>query len=337
MTSCMDTTAMTANIPSPHARLVREAGVETGIHQRLAIRDLKDTGESHRHPVPLRHVRTTVLNQEFRSIDRSILICGDAMRAMSVLPAKSVQTVLTSPPYWSLRDYQVADQIGCDDDLRAYIDSMVSMFAALRRVLRDDGTVWLNIGDAFTSGNRRYRASDRKNRARAMSVRPPTPEGLKAKDLIGLPWRLAFALQNDGWWLRSEVIWHKTNAHPESVRDRPTKAHETVFLLSKNQDYHYDVEAVSGPGGRRLRTVWDIATEPVRRADNHADDHPAMMPMSLARRCLTITGRPDGVVLDPYAGAGTTLLAAEELGQRWVGVEIKPSFVDLIEQRIAAL
>lgn len=166
-------------------------------------------------------------------------------------------------------------------------------------------------------------------------MRPTTPDGLKAKDLIGLPWRIAFALQNEGWWLRSEVIWNKTNAHPESVRDRPTKAHETLFLLSKNQDYRYDVHAVSGPGGRRLRSVWDIPAEPMKRTEDHADDHPAMMLISLARRCLSITGATNGVVLDPYAGAGTTLLAAEDLGQRWVGVEIKASFVDLIEQRLA--
>lgn len=286
-------------------------------------------------PQPLWHVRAMASDPAFHAIKQSILICGDATRAMGLLPSASVQTVLTSPPYWSLRDYRVEDQIGRDDDLQAYINSIVTMFAALRRVLRDDGTVWLNMGDAFTSGNRRYRAPDRKNRARAMGVRPATPDGLKAKDLIGLPWRLAFALQHDGWWLRSEVIWYKTNAHPESVRDRPTKAHETIFLLSKSQDYHYDVHAVPGPGGRRLRTVWTIPTEPVKRSDDHADDHPAMMPMSLAIRCLSMTGTSNGIVLDPYAGAGTTLLAAEQLGQRWVGVEIKSSFVDLIEQRLA--
>lgn len=283
---------------------------------------------------PLCHVRAMASDAAFPAIEQSVLICGDATRAMDLLPSASVQTVLTSPPYWSLRDYRVEDQIGCSDDLEAYINSIVTMFAALRRVLRDDGTVWLNIGDAFTSGNRRYRAPDRKNRARAMGVRPATPDGLKAKDLIGLPWRLAFALQQEGWWLRSEVIWHKTNAHPESVRDRPTKAHETIFLLSKSQDYHYNVHAVPGPGGRRLRSVWAIPTEPIRRSDDHADDHPAMMPMGLAVRCLSITGTANGIVLDPYAGAGTTLLAAEQLGQRWVGVEIKSSFVDLIEQRL---
>ena len=263
-----------------------------------------------------------------------VLICGDAEQALELLPAESIQTVVTSPPYWSLRDYQIDAQIGRDDSLADYAASIVRVFAKLKRVLRPDGTVWLNVGDAFTSGNRRYRAPDRKNRARAMRIRPPTPEGLKPKDLIGLPWRLAFALQDAGWWIRSEVIWHKPNAHPESVRDRPTKAHETVFLLSKNQDYDYDVEAVRGPNGRRLRTVWEIPTEPQKRPNGEADDHPAMMPLSLARRCIAITSQEGDVVLDPYAGSGTTLLAAQELGRTWAGIELKPGYVDLIERRL---
>ncbi len=169
-----------------------------------------------------------------------------------------------------------------------------------------------------------------------MAVRPPTPTGLKPKDLIGVPWRLAFALQDEGWWIRSEVIWHKPNAHPESVRDRPTKSHETVFLLSKRQNYYYDHHSVRGPHGRRLRTVWELPTEPVRRVNGIADDHPAMMPLSLARRCISMTSRDGSTVLDPYAGSGTTLLAARELGRRWIGVEIKPAFVDLIERRLCA-
>ena len=268
------------------------------------------------------------------AIRKSMLICGDARRALSGLPSESVQTVVTSPPYWSLRDYEVEDQIGRDDTLTSYIKSIVDAFEELKRVLRDDGTVWLNVGDVFTSGNRRYRAPDKKNRARAMRVRPPTPTGLKAKDLIGIPWRIAFALQDAGWWLRSEVIWHKPNAHPESVLDRPTKAHETVFLLSKRQNYYYDIGAVRGPRGRRLRTVWDIPTMPTKRINGDEDDHPAMMPMALAKQCVAITSREDDVVLDPYAGSGTTLLAARDLGRKWIGIELKHSFVNLIEQRM---
>ena len=274
--------------------------------------------------------------RHFTSIDGSLLLCGDARQLLELLPKDSVQTVVTSPPYWSLRDYKAEGQIGRDDSLSEYLDSIVGTFEALKRVLRGDGTVWLNVGDAFTSGNRRYRAPDRKNRARAMSVRPPTPDGLKPKDLIGLPWRLAFGLQDAGWWVRSEVIWNKPNAHPESVRDRPTKAHETLFLLSKSQNYHYDVQAVQGPNGRRLRTVWDIPTEPGQCLNGDAGDHPAPMPLSLARRCVSLTSSENGVVLDPYAGSGTTLVAARELGRKWVGIELNPAFVDLIEHRMGA-
>ena len=280
------------------------------------------------------HVRVDEAEAAALTLHQSALVCGDACRALQLLPDACVQTVVTSPPYWSLRDYAVQNQIGMDDTLSDYIGSIVAAFDEVRRVLRDDGTVWLNVGDAFTSGNRRYRAPDRKNRARAMPVRPPTPRGLKPKDLIGVPWRLAFALQEAGWWLRSEVIWSKPNAHPESVQDRPTKAHETVFLFSRSQDYYYDVEAVRGPRGRRLRTVWEIATEPLKRLNGQVDDHPAMMPLTLARQCVAVTSREGSVVLDPYAGAGTTLLAAQELGRRWVGIEINRAFVDLIERRL---
>ena len=273
--------------------------------------------------------------EPLRDIGRPALLCGRAEEGLDLLPDRSVQTVVTSPPYWSLRDYDVDDQIGRDDALADYVKSIVVTFDKIRRVLTDDGTVWLNVGDSYTSGNRRYRAPDRKNRARAMRVRPATPEGLKPKDLIGVPWRLAFALQDAGWWLRSEVIWHKPNAHPESVRDRPTKAHETVFLLSKNKDYFYDVDAVRGPNDRRLRTVWDINTEPRRRDDCGVEDHPAVMPLTLAAQCLTITSRPGDMVLDPYAGSGTTLLVARALDRRWAGIELNPAFVDLIERRLA--
>ena len=272
----------------------------------------------------------------FNSISRSLLVCGDANQALDLLPDESVQTVVTSPPYWSLRDYDVEEQIGRDDDLADYVESIVKTFEKMKRVVRHDGTVWLNVGDSYTSGNRRYRAPDKKNRVRAMRVRPPTPEGLKPKDLIGVPWRLAFALQEAGWWLRSEVIWSKPNAQPESVCDRPTKAHETVFLLSKNQNYYYGKDIVCGPNGRKLRTVWDIPTEPRKRLNGNADDHPAVMPMALALRCIAITSREDSVILDPYAGSGTTLLAGRSLGRRWVGIELKPSFVDLIERRMLA-
>lgn len=267
-------------------------------------------------------------------IGSGLLLRGDAEAAMRLLPSETVQTVVTSPPYWSLRDYESSAQVGRDDALGDYVKSIVRVFDQVHRVLREDGTVWLNVGDSYTSGNRRYRAPDRKNQSRAMAMRPPTPEGLKPKDLIGVPWRLAFALQDAGWWLRSEVIWYKPNAHPESVKDRPTKAHETIFLLSKSQEYLYDVDAVKGPNGRRLRTMWDLMTEPRRGQGRGKPDHPAPMPQSLAEQCIAITSRPDDVVLDPYAGSGTTLETATRLGRRWVGAEISSTYADLIERRL---
>ena len=278
----------------------------------------------------------TVDDKPLHSIAQSILIQGHASKALNLIPKGSIQTVVTSPPYWSLRDYHVNQQIGCDESLEDYIAGIVETFDKIRELLVEEGTIWLNIGDAYTSGNRRYRAPDKKNRARSMSVRPRTPDGLKQKDLIGLPWRLAFALQDAGWWLRSEIIWSKPNAHPESVRDRPTKAHETVFLLSKNKDYYYNVDAVRGPNGRRLRTTWEIPTEPRKRYNGELDDHPAIMPATLAQRCVEITSRTGDIVLDPYAGSGTTLLAAEYLGRRWVGIELKPAFIDLIKRRVSS-
>ncbi len=277
----------------------------------------------------------TPTTKRLNAIDKPVLICGDALNALDILPDESVQTVVTSPPYWSLRDYQVEHQVGCAESLSDYVDSIVAVFGKLRRVLRSDGTVWLNVGDAYTSGNRRYRAPDRKNRVRKMNVRPPTPDGLKPKDLIGVPWRIAFALQDAGWWLRSEVIWAKPNAHPESVRDRPTKAHETVFLLSKSQDYFYDVQAVRGPNRRRLRTIWEIPTEP-QKANGSTAGHPAVMPLAIVHRCLAITSREGSVVLDPYAGSGTTLVAARNLGRKWIGIDLNPAYVELMARRLAS-
>ena len=270
-----------------------------------------------------------------RTISHSLLIRGCADEALGRLPANSVQTVVTSPPYWSLRDYDVDSQIGRDESLPEYVESIVSTFEGLRKVLKDDGTIWLNVGDAYTSGNRRYRAPDKKSRARAMSVRPQTPEGLKPKDLIGLPWRIAFALQDAGWWVRSEVIWVKPNAYPESVQDRPTLDYESVFLLSKSQNYYYDIQAIRGPNERRLRTTWEIATEPVRPVDGNQTSHPAVMPIELAERCIKITSRPGDWVLDPYAGSGTTLLAARDLERMWIGIELKSTYVDIAERRIS--
>ncbi len=265
---------------------------------------------------------------ELGEVSDSLLICGDAIATLELLPSDSVQTVVTSPPYWSLRDYEVDGQIGRNDSLLEYIKYITRVFDRVRDVLSDDGTVWLNIGDSYTSGNRGYRAPDKKNPARAMSVRPPTPEGLKPKDLIGVPWRLAFALQDAGWYVRSEVVWNKPNCQPESVKDRPTRSHEHVFLLSKSERYLYNVNAKKGPNGRRIRTVWDINTKGFKGA------HFAVMPLELADQCIAFTTEPDDFVLDPFAGSGTSLVAAALSGRNFIGIEVSEQFVDIATNRI---
>jgi site-specific DNA-methyltransferase (cytosine-N4-specific) len=285
---------------------------------------------------------TSILHPRFQVREHSIgteyddlvkgsgLVCGDSLAVLSSMPASSVQTVVTSPPYWSLRDYGIEGQVGLSETVYAFIDALADVFEQVHRVLRPDGTLWLNIGDSYTSGDRGWRAPDKKNRARAMSLRPPTPEGLKDKDLIGVPWRLAFALQERGWYLRSEVIWRKPNAQPESVRDRPTRDHDQVFLFSKSERYKYSIEAIKGPNDRRLRTVWDIKT----RANRAASGHFATFPTELVERCIRITSEQGDLVLDPFLGSGTTALAAGALNRRFLGVELHPDYFEMSRCRL---
>ncbi len=258
----------------------------------------------------------------------SALICGDTETVLSRLPSGIFQSCVTSPPYWSLRDYSIPGQIGLEDSVFAYIDHLAKVFSHVRRVLRDDGTLWLNVGDSYTSGGRTWRATDKKNPVRAMNVRPPTPEGLKPKDLIGVPWLLAFALQKEGWYLRADIIWNKPNCQPESVKDRPTRSHEYVFLFSKSEHYRYDPAAVRGPNGRNIRTVWDIHTRPYPEA------HFATFPAALVEPCIKLGSSPNELILDPFIGSGTTGLVALKLNRRFVGIELNPSYLQIAENRL---
>jgi DNA modification methylase len=260
--------------------------------------------------------------------EKSALICGDTERVLSQLPDGVFQSCVTSPPYWSLRDYNIPGQIGLEDSVFAYITHLVKVFSQVRRVLRDDGTLWLNIGDSYTSGGRTWRATDKKNPVRAMSTRPATPEGLKPKDLIGVPWLLAFALQKDGWYLRADIVWNKPNCQPESVKDRPTRSHEYIFLFSKSEHYRYDASAVRGPNGRNIRTVWDIHTRP------YSEAHFATFPPALVEPCLQLGSRPAELILDPLIGSGTTGLVALKLNRRFVGIELNPSYLQIAEHRL---
>lgn len=180
-------------------------------------------------------------------INIEIILLGDAAEQLRTLDADSVHCCVTSPPYFGLRDYGVPGQIGLEATPEEYVEKLVQVFREVRRILRPDGTLWLNIGDSYTSGGRKTRDYDQKLPARAMDQRPKTPEGMKPKDLIGIPWLLAFALRSDGWYLRQDIIWHKPNAMPESVRDRCTKSHEHVFLLSRSERYFFDTDAISEP------------------------------------------------------------------------------------------
>jgi site-specific DNA-methyltransferase (cytosine-N4-specific) len=257
----------------------------------------------------------------------SLIVVGDSREVLRHVPDNTVPCCVTSPPYWSLRDYDIPGQIGLEAELADYFASLVAVFEEVRRVLTPDGTLWLNIGDSYTSGGRTWRAPDKKNPIRAMNVRPPTPDGLKPKDLIGVPWRLAFALQAAGWYLRADIVWNKPNCQPESVKDRPTRCHEMLFLFSKSEQYHYDPTAVRGPNGRNLRTVWDINTLPYKEA------HFATFPPALVERCLALGSREGDLILDPFLGSGTTGEVALGMGRRFLGVELNPEYVQIAIRR----
>ena len=375
------------------------------------------------------------------------LLQGDCLEVLRTLPDESVHCCVTSPPYWGLRDYGVEGQLGLESTPEEYVANMVEVFREVRRVLRDDGTLWLNLGDSYVNsssgGQNSFKSStltggkgsrDPLNK-RSLSKLAP---GLKPKDLVGIPWRVAFALQADGWYLRQDIIWHKPNPLPESVKDRCTKAHEYIFLLSKSAQYYYDNEAIkedakpesekrykstfytgkkeiSGQGRpgnasntpgykkwtgkRNKRSVWTVTTKPFKGA------HFAVFPPDLIKPCIlagtspraceicgapwervvvkgdpinqswapgtrkahieakgkhgstsvfstdvirpniTIGWRPtctcenEGkgrcIVLDPFAGSGTTLWVAEHYGRDSIGIELSPEYCELINKRMS--
>lgn len=261
------------------------------------------------------------------------LIHGDALNVLKNFESGVFRCCVTSPPYWGLRDYGIDGQVGAEAKLENYINHLTVIFREVRRVLTDDGTLWLNIGDSYTSGGRTWRDIDKKNPARGMSYRPNTPDGLKPKDLIGVPWRLAFALQADGWYLRSDIIWYKPNCQPESVKDRPTRSHEYVFLLSKSEKYFYDHEAIREPATgntktRNRRTIWQISTEAYPEA------HFATFPPKLVEPCILAGSEQGDEVLDPFFGSGTTGVVCTFLKRRFTGIEVNSEYVNLAKRRL---
>lgn len=284
---------------------------------------------------------------------------GDSLAVLRDMPSDSVDCCVTSPPYWGLRDYGVDGQIGLESTPDEFVGRLVEVFREVRRVLKEDGTCWVNLGDSYAA-NRGYQVSQSKHQSHdyGQSNAISVPDGLKPKDLVGIPWRVAFALQADGWWLRQDIIWHKPNPMPESVRDRCTKAHEYVFLLTKSAKYFWDTEAMKekaivgscgskfttgktlghqrgkvgqrerkDDGTRNRRSVWTIATQPTPEA------HFATFPLELPEICLRAGCPVDGVVLDPFSGAGTTGLAALKNGRKYIGIELNPDYVAITHAR----
>ncbi|WP_455113260.1 DNA-methyltransferase [Rothia mucilaginosa] len=272
--------------------------------------------------------------QEVNSkLGQGTLYLGDAVSVLKTLPGSSVQVAITSPPYWGLRDYGVDGQIGAESTVDEYIKKLVEVFRELRRVLADDGVFWLNVGDSYTSGGRKWRQADKKLAARGMSYRPDTPEGMKPKDLIGVPWMLAFALRNDGWYLRTDIVWNKPNSLPESVRDRPTRSHEFLFMLTKSERYYYDVSATlepteNGKKMRRKRSVWNVNTEAFPGA------HFATFPTKLVEPCILASSVEGQTVIDPFFGSGTVGQVARNLGRDFIGIELNREYVDIAHKRL---
>ncbi len=313
----------------------------------------------------------------------SNIIIGDALTELKKLPDESVQCCVTSPPYWGLRDYGVDDQLGLEKTPEEYVEKMVELFREVRRVLRKDGTLWLNMGDSYCGTGQESSntgVTTAKQASNKGAYRAPYAEGLKPKDLCGIPWRVAFALQQDGWWLRQDIIWAKPNPMPESVTDRCTKAHEYIFLMTKSAKYYYDADAIAErsvtfedrPPGvirdreynydskqkamgrhngiqqphsthlrrsaglpddqyekRNKRSVWTINTQPYPEA------HFAVFPDEIPANCIKAGSKEGDVILDPFLGSGTTAQVAKKLGREYIGIELNPDYLPLIERRLA--
>ena len=303
---------------------------------------------------------------------------GNSVDVLKTFPDESIDCCITSPPYYGLRDYGMEDQIGLEETPEAYIQRLVDVFHEVKRVLKKDGTLWLNIADSYWgSGSRGYDFTGKMSEASKLQSnskgtinlsRIPklvgnTTTGIKNKDLIGIPWMLAFALRTDGWYLRQDIIWHKPNPMPESVKDRCTKSHEYIFLLSKSPHYYFDYEAIQEPcvsetrsenikfGGnkygdnddkkfaiyygnewtptenRNKRDVWSITTKAVREA------HFATYPEELVEPCILAGCSRGGVILDPFFGSGTTGRVALHLNRHFIGIELNPEYIDIAHNR----
>lgn len=261
---------------------------------------------------------------------------GDCRSVLASLPEESINCCVTSPPYWGLRDYGTETQIGLEDDPKAYVQELVSVFREVRRVLRNDGVLWLNLGDTYAGNNSRASNNGRAGFGNPREgVFTRTGEGLKHKDLVGIPWMVAFALREDGWYLRQDVIWHKPNPLPESVKDRCTKSHEYLFLLTKSPNYYFDYEAIREPavgatedGLKNKRSVWSVPVKPYKGS------HFATFPIDLIKPCVLAGSPAGGTVLDPFGGSGTTVAVSIDNDRHGVAIELNSEYLPLIQKRI---
>jgi DNA modification methylase len=270
---------------------------------------------------------------EMRTAELQILT-GDNRKLLARLPAESVQCCVTSPPYWGLRDYEHVSQIGAEPTPEQYVANLVEIFREVRRVLRKDGTLWLNVGDGYArnggTGNCGPNAvvGNTKKLIQKRNCKVPKCWGLKDRDLMGLPWRVAFALQIDGWVLRSRITWVKKTAMPESVKNRPTNATEEIFLMSKAPNYYYNSNGVRETSGANLRNFWILGP------DASSNGHPAAFPRELARRCILLGSRAGDTILDPFGGSGTTGVAAKETDRKAILIELNPKYSKISKERV---
>lgn len=256
---------------------------------------------------------------------------GDCREVLKTLPSKSVDCCVTSPPYFGLRDYGEDNQIGLENTPDKYANTLVAVFKEVKRVLKDNGTLWLNLGDSYSGNNSRASNNGRAGYGKKREGVFNKTKNIPPKNLIGIPWRVAFALQNDGWILRQDIIWHKPNPLPESVKDRCTKAHEYIFLLSKSEKYYYNSHAIKEQSVDCLSNKRSVWTVPVK-AFNQA--HFATYPPDLIEPCI-LAGCPNsGVVLDPFGGAGTTGLVSDRLGRDAVLIELNKDYAKIADDRL---
>ena len=263
------------------------------------------------------------------------IFLGDSREILKAFPEAVVYTTVTSPPYYNLRDYGTENQIGLEDSLEDYIEQLCLVFDEVYRVTKDDGTFWLNIGDCYARGGE-INSDGRRgfSGAKGLGYKEKKVDGLTEKDLIGVPWRMAFELQKRGWILRSDIIWAKLNPMPESCTDRPTMSHEYLFLFAKNQKYYYDHESIMEQtigteyAKRNKRDVWNI------KVASYPEAHCATFPMELITPCIKAGSPEGGLVLDPFMGSGTVAQAAKQLSRSYTGCELNPDYYKIINNRL---